>query len=148
MIASRYYILAGVSAFMLLMIVIFLAQLQIIVIPYLTPTILEVQGLRDSYSIDDRAALFNITLKGYGSNCHMLEVEAIGQGGERSSYYRKADDCRFMTIMQGPYNFTKSIDYGNEVLGKQGSYKLHIQFEDLVNHNKAAATKSFTVNTR
>lgn len=147
MIASRYYILAGVSAFVLLIIVILLAQLQFIVIPYLTPTILEVQGLKDSYFINDRA-VFNITLKGYGSNCHMLEVEAIHRGGERSSYYRKADDCRFMTIMQGPYNFTKSIEYGNEVLGKQGPYKIQIQFEDLVNHTKAAATKSFTVNAQ
>ena len=85
--------------------------------------------------------------KGYGSNCHMLQVQATNQNGERASYYKKADDCRFMIITHGPYNFTHSFEYGSEVLGKQGTYVIGIEFQDLVDGNHVSETRSFVVTT-
>jgi hypothetical protein len=143
---ARIYLWAGGAAVAVITFVV-LAQSHIILVPRLSPTILEVQGLKDAYSINDKAS-FSVTAKGYGSNCHMLQVEARSQNGERASYYKKADDCRFMTITHGPYNFTRSFEYGDEVLGRQGTYTLDIQFQDLVDGSGASQTRSFAVTAR
>jgi hypothetical protein len=125
-----------------------LAQSQAIAVPYLTPATLEIQGLQETYGLNG-SANFTATVKGYGSNCHLLQAELLYLGTdseERVSYYKKADDCRFMTITHGPYNLTRSFDYGGEnVFGKEGDYKLDVQFEDLVDGTKASVTRNLQV---
>lgn len=126
-----------------------LAQLHVIAVPLFTPAVLDVSGVQETYNINGNAN-FTATVKGYGSNCHMLQTEIVYLGdeaeGERVSFYRKADDCRFMTITHGPYNLTKSFDYGGEnVFGKPGNYKLDVQFEDLVDGSKASFKKDLMV---
>lgn len=141
------YVAAG-AAVAVVAIVVVLAQSYIISVPYLTPVALEIQGIEETYDLNG-SANFTATVKGYGSNCHMLQAELLylGEGSEeRMSYYRKADDCRFMTIMHGPYNLTRSFDYGGEnVFGREGAYKLDVQFEDLVDGTKASATRNLRV---
>ena len=144
---ARNYAIAGALATAVFATFVILAQSHVALIPYLTPTVLEVQGLKDAYNVEDRAT-FDVIVKGYGSNCHMLQVAATSQSGDRVSYYKRADDCRVMTIIHGPYNFTRSFEYGNQVFAKQGAYKLDAQFEDLIDGNKASITKSITVNAR
>lgn len=128
-----------------------LTQSHVITVPYLTPTILEIQDLQETYEMKD-SANFTVTVMGYGSNCHMLQAEIVYlgvPGGERVSFYRKADDCRFMTITHGPYNLTKSFDYGGEnVFGREGTYRLDVQFEDPVDGTKSSAMRNFSFGER
>lgn len=142
--SKRYAIIGAAGAAAVFGIFVVLAQAHIILVPFFTPTILEVEGLRQNYRINDDAN-FVVKVDGYGSNCRMLQTEIL-LDGERVSYYRKADDCRFMIITHGPYNFTRSFDYGSEVLGREGTYKLDVQFEDLVDGTKASAVRTFKVN--
>ncbi|WP_337863922.1 hypothetical protein [Nitrososphaera sp.] len=123
-----------------------LAQSQAISVPYLTPTTLEIKGLQEApYGTGD-VARFSVTAKGYGSNCHALEVEALGEDGKRLSYYRKADDCRYMPITYGPYNFTRPFEYGKEVLASgAGTVRLNILFEDLVDGKRVSETRSLRI---
>lgn len=125
-----------------------LAQSHVVAVPYLTPAALEIHGLQETYGVNGTAN-FTVSVKGYGSNCHMLQVETLYLGndqGERVSFYRKADDCRFMTITHGPYNLTRSFDYGGQnVFGAEGPYKLEVQFEDLVDGTKASTTRDIHV---
>lgn len=141
------YVAAGAAA-AVFAIIVALAQSFVIVVPYLTPVALEIWGLQEAYDLNG-SANFTATVKGYGSNCHMLQAELLYLGGgseERVSYYRKADDCRFMTITHGPYNLTRSFDYGGEnVLGREGDYKLDVQFEDLVDGTKISVTKDLQI---
>ncbi|AIC14279.1 hypothetical protein [Nitrososphaera viennensis] len=120
-----------------------LAQTHVIAVPYFTPIALQVDGLKEKYAAGETAN-FAVTANGYGSNCHSLEVEAM-QDGQRASYYKKVDDCRFMTITHGQYNFTRSFDYGSEVMGKAGAYTVDITFKDLVDNREAHVTKMFEV---
>ena len=99
--AARNYAIAGAWATGAFATFVILAQSHVILIPYLTPTVLEIRGLKAAYSVDDRAT-FDVIVKGFGSNCHMLQVVATSQSGDRVSFYKKADDCRFMTVMHGP----------------------------------------------
>ncbi|MGI0019186.1 MAG: hypothetical protein ACREAY_01805 [Nitrososphaera sp.] len=122
-----------------------LAQAQAISVPFFTPATIRVNGLGDNYGLNGDAT-FTITAHGYGSNCHALQVEAV-HDGERKSFYRKADDCRYMEITHGPYNFTRSFEYGSEVLSSKGEYKLDVRFEDLVDGRKASLTRNFSVGT-
>lgn len=141
----RIYAILGGAAAIAFGIFVALAQAHVIFAPVFTPTVLHVEGLRQDYRVNGDAS-FLVKVSGYGSNCHMLQVEILDEEGERASYYRKADDCRFMTITHGPYNFTRSFEYGGEnVLGKEGSYKLDVQFEDLVDGSKASVTREFAV---
>jgi len=145
--ARIVYVAAGAAA-AIFAIIVALAQSHVIGVPYLTPAALEIQGLQETYGLND-SANFTAMVKGYGSNCHMLQAELLYLGGsseERVSFYRKADDCRFMTITHGPYNMTRSFDYGGEnVLGREGDYKLDVQFEDLIDGTKASATRNLQV---
>jgi hypothetical protein len=104
---------------------------------------LQVDGLKEKYTAGENAS-FSITANGYGSNCHSLQVETT-QDGQRASYYKKENDCRFMTITHGQYNFTQSLDYGSKVMGKAGSYTVDIKFKDLVDNREAQVTKMFDV---
>lgn len=144
MVRYRYAIAGAAGAAAVFGVFLALAQAHIILVPFFTPTILQVEGLRQNYRVGDDAS-FLVRVDGYGSNCRMLQAEVL-LDGERASYYRKADDCRLMVITHGPYNFTRSFDYDSEVLGKEGTYKLDVQFEDLVDGSKASATRTFTVN--
>jgi hypothetical protein len=145
MAARNYMISAGIVA-AVFAIFVTVAQLQAIFVPYFTPTTLQVDGLEQSYG-PGKNATFTVSVRGYGSNCHLLQVETRDRDGQRASFYSKADDCRFMTITHGPYNFTRSFDYGSEVFAKPGSYKLDVQFQDLVDGRKTSVTKSFIVRT-
>lgn len=122
-----------------------LAQAQVISMPYFTPATVRVDGLSDNYDINENAT-FTITAQGYGSNCHALQVEAVHKG-ERKSFYRKADDCRYMQITHGPYNFTRSLEYESGVFNAEGKYKLDVLFEDLVDGRKASLTRNFNIGT-
>lgn len=142
---ARNYTIAGSVVAAGIAIFVALAQSQTILVPGASPAILEIRGLNGTYSIGEKAN-FVVTVKGYGSNCHMLQVQAANRNGERESFYKKADDCRFMAITHGPYNFTRSFEYGNEVTGKQGTYALDFEFKDLVDGQVASTTRSFVVN--
>lgn len=147
-VARRYYAIAGVAA-AAFVIFVALAQSHVIAVPFFTPAVLDVSGLQETYSLNGNAN-FTAVVRGYGSNCHLLQAEIVylaGEaGGERVSFYRKADDCRFMTITHGPYNLTRSFDYGGEnVLGRPGTYKLHVQFEDLIDGNTASFATDLAV---
>lgn len=120
-----------------------LAQVHVILVPYFTPAALEVQGLAPSYELG-QDALFSVTAKGYGSNCHMLEVEAMHEG-ERVSYFKRADDCRFMEITHGQYNMTRTFEYRTQVMQQTGSYTVDIRFEDLIDGTKAQTSRRFQV---
>lgn len=136
--------MTGGAAAAIAAIFVLLAQWHIILVPSVSPTLLQVDGLKSEYSRGDKA-IFSVTAKGYGSNCHLLQVQATDQNGERASFYKKADDCRYMVITHGPYNFTRSFEYGNEVLAKQGTYNIDIQFEDLKDGTKVSVTRSIAV---
>ena len=139
----KWYAIAAAAggAAVVFAIFIALAQTQAIAVPYFTPVALQVDGLKEKYAAGEKAS-FSITANGYGSNCHSLQVEAT-QDGQRASYYKKEDDCRFMTITHGQYNFTRSFDYGSEVMGKAGLYTVDIKFKDLVDNREAHVTKTF-----
>ena len=138
------YAIAGGAAAAALGVFVALAQAHVIFVPYFTPATLRIEGLQQRYSVNGDAT-FTVTADGYGSNCHMLQVEILHEG-ERAAYYRKADDCRFMEITHGRYNLTRTFDYGGEdVLGREGDYMLQVQFEDLVDGTRASATKTFQV---
>ena len=144
MAVREYAKYGGITAAIFVVFVV-LAQTQAISVPFFTSTIVKVDGLGDSYGLNDDAT-FTVTAHGYGSNCHALQVE-ITHDGERKSFYRKADDCRYMELTRGPYNFTRSFEYGAKVLDAKGEYKLDIRFEDQVDGKKASLTRNFSVGT-
>lgn len=142
----KLYAVAGGAGAAAFAVFVALAQAHVIFVPYFTPAILQVEGLRDEYGAGEDAN-FTVSVKGYGSNCHMLQVEALDEQGDRASFYRRADDCRFREITHGQYNLTRAFDYdAGIVLGRGGTYSIDVQFEDLVDGTKASAARTFTVN--
>lgn len=138
------YAVAGGAVAAAFGVLVALAQAHVIFVPYFTPAAIQVDGLQQTYALNGNAT-FTVTAKGYGSNCHMLQVEILREG-ERASYYRRADDCRFMEITHDRYDLTRSFNYGGEtVLGEEGAYELRVQFEDLVDGTKASVTRPFRV---
>ena len=141
----KTYAVAGGAVAATFVVFVALAQAHIILVPYFTPAVLRVEGLGQEYGLGQDVS-FQVVVNGYGSNCHMLEVEALDERGERVSYYRRADDCRFMTITHSQYNFTRPFDYdGQTVIANEGTYKIEFQFEDLVDGTKASATRTLVV---
>jgi hypothetical protein len=133
---------AGVAGFLVFVV---LAQTHTVFVPHFTPVVLKVDGLRTEYRVGEDVN-FMVSVEGYGSNCHMLQVEALGVENERVSFYRRADDCRFMTITHGQYNMTRVFDYGGRtILDGEGTYNLYVQFEDLIDGTKTSTTRTFTV---
>lgn len=126
------------------------AQTQALYVPILTPTTMAFEGLQAKYRINDTLS-YAIDVKGYGSNCHQLEVITTYNGAKtnRVDYYSKADDCRFMTITHGPYNFTRSFSYGGKsIFGKEGNYTVDATFTDLIDHQITTSKRSFIVQRR
>jgi hypothetical protein len=142
---TRYAVVvaAGGAVAVVFAIFVALAQTHAISLPYFTPVALAVNGLKEKYAVGEKAS-FSVTANGFGSNCHSLEIEAK-HDGQRASYYKKADDCRFMTITHGQYNFTRSFDYGSEVMGKVGTYTVDMQFKDLIDNKQVRVTKTFEI---
>lgn len=141
----KYAIAGATGAVAVFGVFVALAQAHVIFVPFFTPAVLQVEGLREDYSANQDMS-FTVRVDGYGSNCHMLQVEILNEDGARKSYYRKADDCRFMTITHGPYNFTKTFEYGGEnVLPTDGTYKLDLQFEDQIDGTKVSMTRILRV---
>jgi hypothetical protein len=142
----QVYAIAGGAGAAAFAVFVALAQAHVIFVPYFTPTVILVEGLREEYRAGEDVD-FIVSVEGYGSNCHMLQVETLDAEGERASFYRRADDCRTMTITHGQYNLTRAFDYdGSTVLGKGGTYDTKVQFEDLIDGTKASVTRKFTVN--
>lgn len=144
---ARLYGITGAAAVVVALgVFVALAQVHAIHVPYFTPTKIELKGLEQTYPVAGDVA-FTATVIGYGSNCHMLQAEILFEG-ERKTFYKKADDCRFMDIASGPYNLTRSFEYGGkEVFGHKGAYDLDVRFEDLVNGNNASIRKTFNIAT-
>ncbi|SRR5581483_2910813 len=143
----KYIAGGGAIAGIAFSIFIALAQLQTIYAPYFTPTTIDLKGLQNRYDINGTLN-YSVIVKGYGSNCHQLEVVTTRQGAnlERVSYYSKADDCRFIVISHGSYNFTRQFEYGGPlVLGEAGTYIIDVTFVDLVDHHSTLIRKSIIV---
>jgi hypothetical protein len=127
-----------------------LAYQQTIVVPLLSPTIITVEGLGSEY---EQGGMINYDIKvnGYGSNCHLIEVRTFlvsstDQKDQEVYFYKKADDCKHMDISFSPYNYTRAFTYGGPpIIGTPGSYKVAIDFVDLVNSQKASTNRFFTV---
>lgn len=126
-----------------------LAYQHTIVVPYLSPTIVIVDGLRPEYEQGDMVN-YNVKVSGYGSNCLSLELRTyrISNGNEDDAvyYYKKADDCKHMEISYSQYNYTRAFTYGGPpITGTPGKYKVTIDFIDLVSNQKASTNGFFTV---
>ncbi len=121
-----------------------LASTQTIVVPYFTPTTIEFSGLEKEYPVNGSIS-YTVSVKGYGSNCAILKVVTIHDGAD-VAFYRKADDCRYIEISYGPYNYTQnfSVD-GPAVIGQAGEYVVQAEFEDQINGQKVVDSRSFIV---
>jgi hypothetical protein len=125
---------------------IILAEAQLIFVPVFTPTTLSIDGVAASYPVNS-SINYSVTVKGYGSNCLALKATITNeQSNSQVAFFRKADDCRYMTISYGAYNYTRSFSYqGNAVLGKAGDYLLHVEFTDEITGDKQVLDKTFKV---
>ena len=126
-----------------------LAQTQTISVPIFTPTTVLIEGLQEKYNVHETVN-FVVKIKGYGSNCHQLDVSTSILDAthiNRVAYYSKADDCRFMAIIHGPYNFTKAFSYGGggAIFDKEGTYTIDATFNDLVDHHSVRVKRPFFV---
>lgn len=144
-------IIAGAAVAAAFGIFIAIAQVQVLFVPFFTPTRFEFQGLEGQYPVNGSMA-YTIYLKGYGSNC--IEFEAaifredgsLPQGEERVAYFGQKQDCREIDISQGRYNYTKSFSYGgNAVLGKPGDYRLEVAVFDQITEQNYYEIRSFIV---
>ena len=131
--------------------IVVLSQAQIIFLPYFTPAKIEFHGLQDEYPVNG-SMTYTISLKGYGSNCigftaQMLHMdESLPKGEERVAYFSKTDDCRKISISQGPYNYSQSFSYsGNVVLGYPGDYRVEVAVYDEITGQNYREMRAFTV---
>ena len=92
---------------------------------------------------------YNVKVSGYGSNCLSIVVRTflVSDGHENEVYYyKKADDCKHTDISFSQYNYTRAFTYGGPpITGTPGTYKVTIDFIDLVNDQKASTNRLFTV---
>jgi hypothetical protein len=127
---------------------VFLAQSQVIIIPYFTSTTIQFENLKENYVLGEQIS-YTIRVKGYGSNCVSLKVSTayyIIGGNENVFYFYKADDCRYVTITQGLYNYTRTFNYaGAGDLNRIGLYTIEAEFFDRINGQRHLASKSFTI---
>jgi hypothetical protein len=122
-----------------------MAQAQAIYVPYFTPTKIEFQDLEGQYPLNG-SMNYEISLKGYGSNCIAFEAEMVRGDGERAAYYNQIQDCRTIEISEGPYNYTRSFSYsGDVVLGEPGSYQVNVRASDQITGQQYASSQSFIV---
>lgn len=142
---TRYAIYAAGAAIAVFAIFVTLAQVNAIAVPYFTPITLQVDGLKTGYAAGENAT-FAVTANGYGSNCLSLQVVTThDDSGQRVSFYKKAEDCRYIPIIHGQYNLTRAFDYGSQVMGKAGKYTVDITFSDLIDNRQARLSKTFEV---
>jgi hypothetical protein len=128
---------------------IFLAQAQVIFVPYFTPTYIEFEGLQEQYPING-SMTYVISLMGFGSNCiafkmEMLREDTITGGEERIAYFNKIDDCRTIQISQGPYNYSRDFSYSGSVLGKPGDYRVYVNVFDEITRQNATDNRPFKI---
>ena len=131
--------------------IVVLSQAQIIFLPYFTPAKIEFQGLQDEYPVNG-SMTYTISLKGYGSNCigftaQVLHMdESLPKGEERVAYFSKTDDCRKISISQGPYNYSQSFSYsGHVVLGHPGDYRVEVAVFDEITKQNSMEMRAFRV---
>ena len=145
----RRLVLGAISTAIAFSIFMILAQTQTLSVPIFTPTTVLIEGLQEKYNVYETVN-FVVKIEGYGSNCHQLEVSTSILDAahiNRVAYYSKADDCRFMAITHGPYNFTKAFSYGGggAIFNKEGTYTIDATFNDLVDHHSVRVKRSFTI---
>ena len=131
--------------------IVVLSQAQIIFLPYFTPAKIEFQGLQDEYPVNG-SMTYTVSLKGYGSNCigftaqTVRKEDSLPKGEERVAYFSKTDDCRKISISQGPYNYSQSFSYsGNVVLGYPGDYRVEVAVYDEITGQNYREMRAFTV---
>ncbi|HXG06870.1 MAG TPA: hypothetical protein VNI77_06045 [Nitrososphaera sp.] len=146
---KRAIILAGAAAAITVGILLALAQLHTIFVPYLTPMRMEFVGLESEYPVNGTMH-YTISLRGYGSNCIDFQAQVIReQDKERVAYFREVQDCRKIEIVQGAYNYTKSFTYsGSTVLGVAGRYQVLVNVHDQITDQYHSETRSFVVEER
>ena len=89
---------------------------------------------------------YEISLKGYGSNCIAFEAEMVRGLSEQAAYYSQVQDCRKVEISEGSYNYAKSFAYsGPVVLGKPGKYQINVDVFDQITRQNHTDTRSFIV---
>jgi len=123
----------------------------LIFLPYFTPAKIEFQGLQDEYPVNG-SMTYTVSLKGYGSNCigftaqTVRKEDSLPKGEERVAYFSKTDDCRKISISQGPYNYSQSFSYsGHVVLGHPGDYRVEVAVFDEITKQNSMAVRSFKV---
>jgi hypothetical protein len=126
-----------------------LAYQHTIIMPYLSPTILTVNGLQPIYNQGGMLS-YSLKVDGYGSNCLSLTIRTLltpSEGQENEVYYfKKADDCKHMKVIFGQYDYMRTFTYGGApITGTPGKYKIVIDFVDLVNNQKVTGTRFFEV---
>jgi len=148
---ARLLIVAALLSAVAIGTIVVLSQAQIIFLPYFTPAKIEFQGLQDEYPVNG-SMTYTISLKGYGSNCigftaQVLHMdESLPKGEERVAYFSKTDDCRKISISQGPYNYSQSFSYsGNVVLGYPGDYRVEVAVYDEITGQNYREMRAFTV---
>ena len=131
--------------------IVVLSQAQIIFLPYFTPAKIEFQGLRDEYPVNG-SMTYTVSLKGYGSNCigftaqTVRKEDSLPKGEERVAYFSKTDDCRKISISQGPYNYSQSFSYsGHVVLGHPGDYRVEVVVFDEISKQNSMGVRAFKV---
>ena len=131
--------------------IVVLSQAQIIFLPYFTPAKIEFQGLQDEYPVNG-SMTYTVSLKGYGSNCigftaqTVRKEDSLPKGEERVAYFSKTDDCRKISISQGPYNYSQSFSYsGHVVLGHPGDYRVEVAVYDEISKQNSMEMRAFRV---
>ena len=148
---ARPLIVAALLSTVAIGTIVVLSQAQIIFLPYFTPAKIEFQGLQDEYPVNG-SMTYTVSLKGYGSNCigftaqTLRKEDSLPKGEERVAYFSKTDDCRKISISQGPYNYSQSFSYyGYVVLGHPGDYRVEVAVFDEITKQNSMGVRAFTV---
>jgi len=143
-------VIVGVATGTVVIVALFvaLAYQHFIIIPYLSPTTITVNGLNAQYPAGATLS-YTVKVDGYGSNCLSMTSKTflVTSGQDKEVYfYKKADDCKHMDISYGQYNYIRTLTYGGQpITGAVGQYKVVIDFVDLMNGQKASKTAFFTI---
>ncbi|TLY09860.1 MAG: hypothetical protein E6K85_05005 [Thaumarchaeota archaeon] len=148
---ARLLIVAALLSAVAIGTIVVLSQAQIIFLPYFTPAKIEFQGLQDEYPVNG-SMTYTVSLKGYGSNCigftaqTVRKEDSLPKGEERVAYFSKTDDCRKISISQGPYNYSQSFSYsGHVVLGHPGDYRVEVAVYDEISKQNSMEMRAFRV---
>ena len=148
---ARLLIVAALLSAVAMGTIVVLSQAQIIFLPYFTPAKIEFQGLQNEYPVNG-SMTYTVSLKGYGSNCigftaqTLRKEDSLPKGEERVAYFSKTDDCRKISISQGPYNYSQSFSYnGHVVLGHPGDYRVEVAVYDEITGQNYREMRAFKV---